>query len=81
MKYHINGDDIVKISDIYKFTLLLDNFYYWNTINVSMSINNSIGQSPYSDYYTINGAINRKLLCIVILEIIKEVANILIKIK
>ena len=63
MKYDINNDNIAKINDTYKFILLLDSFYFWNTVKLSISVNNSIGASPYSDYYTIKGAINCEFLC------------------
>ena len=58
MNIHISGDNINKINNTYKFTMQLDNIYFWNTINLSISVNNSVGASPYSDYYTIKGAIN-----------------------
>lgn len=60
MKYHVTDDNITKMNDTYKFILQLNNFYFWNTIELSISVNNSIGASPYSDYYTITGAINSK---------------------
>lgn len=58
MKYHITNDDITKINNTYKLILQLNSFYFWNTIIISISVNNSIGESPYSDNQTIKGAIN-----------------------
>ena len=69
MKYHINYDNIEKMNDTYKCIVLLNSFYFWNTINLSLSVNNSIGASPYSDYYTINGAINCKFSCLLLSKI------------
>ena len=63
MKYDISNDSITRINDTYKFILLLNSFYFWNTVKLSISVNNSVGASPYSDYYTIEGAINCKFLC------------------
>ena len=60
MKYHITNDDITKINNTYKLILQLNSFYFWNTIIISISVNNSIGESPYSDNQTIKGAINSK---------------------
>ena len=63
MKFHISSDSITKTNNAYEFTLQLDSFYFWNTIILLISVNNSVGASPYSDYHTIKGAINSKFLC------------------
>ena len=58
--YHIN--DHVKTKKEYKLILPFSNYssYFWKTLNISVSVNNTKGASPWSVSYALRGAVNSK---------------------
>jgi len=42
------------------FTLLLEVAYFWNKMNIAVSVSNSIGAAPMTSLYPVRGAINSK---------------------
>jgi len=59
-EYHIN--DHVKTKNEYKLMLSFSNYgsYFWRTLNISLSVNNTKGASPLSASYALRGAFNSK---------------------
>jgi len=57
IEYHIN--DHVKTKNEYKLMLSFSNHssYFWKTLNISLSVNNTKGASPLSTPYLLRGAI------------------------
>ncbi|XP_065905522.1 uncharacterized protein [Dysidea avara] len=58
LEYRISNQEITKTRGQYKFTLLLQGSYFWNTMNLAISVNNSIGASPLTNLFTVKGAVN-----------------------
>jgi len=42
----------------YKFTFLVEHDQFWRSFNITISVNNSIGSSPFSDHMIVRGPIN-----------------------
>ena len=63
LEYRISNQEITKTRGQYKFTLLLQGSYFWNTMNLAISVNNSIGASPLTNLFTVKGAVNSKFIC------------------
>ena len=43
---------------IYNFTFQVDHHQYWRPFNITMSVNNSVGTSPFTDHITVGGIDN-----------------------
>ena len=46
----------------YKFTFQVEHHQFWRPFNITISVNNSVGSSPFSDHMTVRGANNGSLL-------------------
>ena len=42
----------------YKFTFQVEHSEFWRPFNITISVNNSIGSSPFSDHMIVRGANN-----------------------
>ena len=60
LEYHISGQKITKTRGQYKFTIRLQKNWFWNKMNLAVSVNNSVGASPLTTLITVRGAVNSK---------------------